>query len=437
MTRPTNDQTPTNIRWLIVAMLMGFTFLGHFNRVGITVVANEIFIGPGLLSEVQMGKVYSAFLWVYTLCMLPGGWMIDWIGPRRALTAMGLGMGLCVVLTGAIGELGLPIASLLIPLIVVRAIAGFFSTPLHPGAARSVSLWLPLTSRSTANGLVTAGALLGLAVTAPGFGWLMDQFNWAWAFVISGGAMMAFSVVWFVLATDDVLGHPRANAAEKKLVAWHSVPPSGTRASINDFGSLFRNRGLVVLAASYAAYSYFQYLFFYWIDFYFGKELKLPEGESRRATFIVMIAMAVGMAIGGLLTDRLSRRLGVRGSCRSIAITGMLLSAVFAWFGVAAKDPDDVILLFSLALAALGMCEGIFWTTATALEPTKGGLAGAFLNTIGNAGGSLAPICTPWVGTHYGWPTAIGVACCTSVIGAILWLWIDAGAKQISQVAVE
>ena len=421
---------PTNIRWRIVAMLMGFTFLGHFNRVGITVAAKAHFIGPGLLSEVQMGQVYSAFLWVYTLCMLPGGWVIDWIGPRRALTAMGLGMGFCVVLTGALGELGLPIASLLIPMILVRGIAGFFSTPLHPGAARSVSLWLPLTSRSTANGLVTAGALIGIAVTAPGFGWLMDQFDWSSAFMISGGAMMAFSVVWFLSATDDAVGHPRTNAAEKKLVALNSVPSSGTRASIGDFVSMFRNRGLVVLASSYAAYSYFQYLFFYWIDFYFGKELKLPDGESRRATFIVMIAMAVGMAMGGLLTDRLSRRFGVRMACRSIAISGMLLSAAFAWFGVAANDPNEVILLFSLALAALGMCEGIFWTTAPALEPTKGGLAGAFLNTIGNAGGSLAPICTPWIGTHYGWPAAIGVACCTSVIGAILWLWIDAGAKS-------
>ena len=64
----------------------------------------------------------------------------------------------------------------------------------------------------------------------------------------------------------------------------------------------------------------------------------------------------------------------------------MLLSAAFAWFGVAAKDPNDVILLFSLALGALGMCEGIFWTSAPALEPAKGGIACAFLNTIGNAG---------------------------------------------------
>jgi MFS family permease len=433
MSDSANIQQPTNIRWLIVTLLMGFTFLGHFNRVGITVAAKAHFIGPGLLSEVQMGQVYSAFLWVYTLCMLPGGWVIDWIGPRRALTAMGLGMGFCVVLTGALGHLGLPIVSLFIPLLLVRSIAGCLSAPLHPGAARSVSLWLPLTSRSTANGLVTAGALIGIAVTAPGFGWLMDLLDWPSAFMVSGGVMMAFSVVWFLFATDDAAGHPRANAAEKHLVALMSVPPSGTRASPGDFVSLFRNRALLLLASSYAAYSYFQYLFFYWIDFYFGKELKLPDGESRRATFIVMIAMAAGMAAGGLLTDHLSRRIGVRSSCRSIAMFGMLVSAACAWLGIAAKDPQDVIVLFSLALGALGMCEGIFWTSAPALEPAKGGIACAFLNTIGNLGGSLAPICTPLIGTHYGWPAAIGVACCASVLGAVLWLWIDPGAQGLGK----
>ncbi|MDA1230090.1 MAG: MFS transporter, partial [Planctomycetota bacterium] len=86
MSHSSQDQKPTNIRWLIVAMLMGFTFLGHFNRIGITVAAKAKFIGPGLLTEVEMGYVYSAFLWAYTICMLPGGWIIDWIGPRRAMT---------------------------------------------------------------------------------------------------------------------------------------------------------------------------------------------------------------------------------------------------------------------------------------------------------------------------------------------------------------
>ena len=426
-----NHQRASNVRWMIVAMLMGFTILGHFNRIGISVAGKAKFIGPGLLTEGQMGMVYSAFLLVYTLGMLPGGWVIDRLGPRLALTGMGLGMGFCVALTGGLGWLGLPVASLLIPLLLVRGLAGGLSVPLHPGAARSVSLWLPLTSRSTANGLVTAGALIGIAVTYPGFGWLMDRLDWPWAFVVSGTAMMLFSMLWFALATDDPSGHEWANDAEKSLVASVGGRQSASKASFSDFLRLFRNRGLVLLTISYAAVSYFQYLFFYWIEFYFGKgKLDLPDEESRQAAFTVTIAMAIGMAVGGFCSDWLCRLIGLRWGCRSIAFAGMGLSAVFAWFGVAATDPDQVVWLFSLALGSLGLCEGIFWTTAPNLERRSGGLACAFLNTIGNAGGFLAPIFTPWIGKHYGWPTAIGVACLVCAFGAVLWLWIDAAPQR-------
>src|SRR4051794_22232363 len=50
---------PTNVRWLVVLLLTGFTFLAHFNRVSISVAGNAHFIGPGKLSEEQMGLVYS------------------------------------------------------------------------------------------------------------------------------------------------------------------------------------------------------------------------------------------------------------------------------------------------------------------------------------------------------------------------------------------
>src|SRR5271166_6400111 len=109
----------TNVRWLIVLLLCGFTCLAHFNRVSISVAGSERFIGPGKLSEQQMGLVYSAFLLVYTFGMLPGGYVIDRVGPRLAMTAMGLGLGFWAALTGMAGWFGLSIAALFLPLIVI------------------------------------------------------------------------------------------------------------------------------------------------------------------------------------------------------------------------------------------------------------------------------------------------------------------------------
>src|SRR4051812_9585661 len=111
----TSTARPTNVRWLIVVLLVGQVFLAHFNRIAITVAGSERFIGNGLSAE-QMGEVYWAFLFVYTIGMLPGGWLIDRLGPRWALAGMGVGLGLCAALTGALGVFGLAVASLYLPL---------------------------------------------------------------------------------------------------------------------------------------------------------------------------------------------------------------------------------------------------------------------------------------------------------------------------------
>ena len=424
---PASISTPqaTNVRWLIVVMLMGFTFLGHFNRVSISVAGSERFTGPEGMSNEQIGMVYSAFLLVYTIGMLPGGWVIDRVGPRLALTGMGLGMGFCVALTGGLGWTGLPIIALWLPLMAIRGVAGGLSVPLHPAAARCVSLWVPLASRSTANGLVTSGALIGIAIAYPGFGWLMDRLDWPLAFVVCGTIMMLLALVWHGLSADNAVSHRWTNTAEKQLVPSLGSLSPHSKTSLSDFLCLFCNRTLVLLTLSYAAVSYFQYLFFYWIGHYFEHELHLPVTESRRAAFTVTMAMAIGMAIGGVVTDWLCRSLGRRWGCRGMAMFGMSVSAACAWMGVAATDPEHVVWFFSVALGSLGLCEGIFWTMAPLLDKRSGGLACAFLNTVGNAGGLLAPIFTPWIGKHYGWTSAISVACLVCGLGATLWLWID------------
>jgi sugar phosphate permease len=405
-------------------MLMGLAFLAHFNRVSISVVGKQHLIGPDRLSEEQMGLIYSAFLLVYTFGMLPGGYFIDRVGPRAAMAVMGVGLGFCAALTGTLGWSGLAIPAMLVPLLLIRGIAGASSVPLHPGAARAVSLWAPLRERSTANGLVTAGALVGIALTYPVFGALMDRVGWPAAFVIAGSALAASGALWYALAADSPAGHPWANAAERELVAAGDAPPARTRATLREALALFRNRSLVLLTLSYGALSYVQYMFFYWIEYYFSQVLKLPNAESRQAAFLITMAMAAGMAGGGWASDRLCRWLGFGSGCRVMALVGMCFSAGFSLLGVSVSDPDTVTVCFALALGSLGLCEGIFWTTAPALEPRNGGLACAVLNTGGNGIGLLAPILTPLLGKAYGWNSAVVVACVICGVGGLLWLCV-------------
>jgi MFS family permease len=173
-----NASRPTTVRWRIVGLLMGYAALCHFNRISMSVAGSEQIIPHSQIDPTLMGMVYSAYLLAYTLCMTPGGWLIDRWGPWAALVLMGFGSALFVALTGLAGAPWMPVALLVPMLLGVRALAGVVTVPIHPAAARTVSYWIPVRGRAWANGLITGAALLGIASTYTVFGRLMDEVGW-------------------------------------------------------------------------------------------------------------------------------------------------------------------------------------------------------------------------------------------------------------------
>ena len=79
------------VPWLIVLLLCAICFISHLNRISMPVAADEQIMREQSLSPVQMGRVYSAFLLVYTLAMIPGGLFIDRLGPKKALAVVCFG----------------------------------------------------------------------------------------------------------------------------------------------------------------------------------------------------------------------------------------------------------------------------------------------------------------------------------------------------------
>ena len=414
-------------RWCIIVLLMGYAALGHFNRIGISVAGAEIYIPKFGIPETRMGWVYTAFLIVYTVGMLPAGWLIDRIGAARVLTFFGLTMGTFVVLTGALGWITSTPEGLWIGLLVIRGLAGVCNAPLHPGAAHVVSDVMPVNRRATANGMITAGALIGIACCYPAFGWLMDTVTWQWAFVVSGSMLIAYSLLWKLIASP-LLPHPRPATSLETTSTETTTASERTSTTEMDrpaARSLLKQRNLWLLTLSYAAYGYFQYLFFYWMDYYFKEVLHVPKADARWASFWIMLAMGAGMAIGGLSTDAVCKRLGTARGRRAIVVTGMGLAAVLGLIGVNVTGLTNVALSLAVSMAAIGMCEGVFWTTATDIGGKSRGLSGAFMNTGGNIGGLISPVLTPYMAHHIGWPSSIAVACVVSGIGGLMWFLIN------------
>jgi MFS family permease len=424
-------QSPT--RWLMLALLMALCFISHFNRASMASAGDERLMKQFSITPEAMGWVYSAFLIVYTICMVPGGMFIDRFGPRAALMLMGFGTALFCAVTGVVGWGFVGAGQVWVTLLVVRSLMGLFTTPLHPGCARAASNWFPMHQRALANGLITGAALLAYAVVHPVFGALIDLVDWQKAFLITGACTALLTLVWAALATDYPSQHGKSNNVERQLIAdtagetqQVSAPTTrrGKAGNLGGLGALLGSRNIILLTLSYAAVGYFQYLFFYWMHYYFDQILHLGKTESRFYAALPNLAMAIAMPLGGWLTDFALRVLGQTRGRTLVPRTSMLLSAGLLLLGIFARDTFWIVLWFTLSLGVLGLCEGAFWTTAVETGGARGGTSAAIMNTGGNGIGLLAPIVTPWVSAKLGWTWGISLGAVFGILGAVCWWWI-------------
>src|SRR5436190_182618 len=148
---PDSSRVKPTIRWRILALLMALCFISHFNRASMASAGDERIMKQFGISTEQMGVVYSAFLVVYTVFMIPGGFFIDRFGPRIALAGMGIGTAVFCAFTGMVGLGFIAAGQVWLSLLIVRSLMGLLTTPLHPASARAVANWFPLQQRALAN----------------------------------------------------------------------------------------------------------------------------------------------------------------------------------------------------------------------------------------------------------------------------------------------
>ncbi len=398
-----------------VLLLMLVVACSHFNRVGISVAGTERIISGYGISPEKMGLVYSAYLAIYTLAMLPGGVMIDRFGARRALVTLGFGSTLFVAMTGGVGLVFKSAAYVWLGLLVVRSLLGLVTAPLHPGAASLVSKQAPSASKSTANGLVNAAACAGIAGTYLVMGKLIDLFDWPVAFLLTSGMTLVVALAW----TAGTSASPDSSTLAVARPPW----------KLSGISSMLGRRSVICITLSYSAYGYFQYMFFYWITYYFETIRHEDMSVSRWYSTVITLAMGMGMMGGGWLTDHVPRTLSPWARRALVPVLGMFASGAVFELGIMAKTPQSTLLAFSVSAALLGVCEAPFWTTAVELGGSTGGTAAGMMNTGGNAGGTLSPYLTPLLshfftqqyGIDAGWRLGLAVAGGIVALGAFLW----------------
>ncbi len=404
--------------WPMVGMLCASATAGYVCRVNIA-TAGALLMKEFDLSQVAMGRIFSAFLLGYAIFQTPAGALADRWGARRTLR---LAAWLWVVLTvgqAAVGS-GAGQASsglVLVGLIAWRLVLGASAAPTYPASGRAISRWVAPALQGRANGIVIGSVGLGSALTPPLVSHVMVHWGWRAALAVSALPALAVALAW--RAVPDPVDAPLARRPEP---AGATELPARPRERI-------WSRSFGLLTLSYALQGYVGYVFVSWFYLYLVQVRHFDLLTGGWVSSLPWVLSIVSIPVGGYLSDRLDAgRLGPAWGRRLVAMVGLAGSGVL--IAVGAHTSNAAVAAVSLALAtALVLCvEGPFWATMLRLAGAQSGTAGGIMNTGCNLAGLLSPTLTPLIASFIGWEGALHVAAVLAGVAALLWIGVRPGA---------
>lgn len=423
------SQDTTNVRWLLVFWLFILSAVSYLDRVNISIAGGSI-ADAYHLSDVQLGKVFSAMLVGYALFQTFGGRLADRFGPRRVLTLGVVWWGIFTTLTALIPA---GIGAALFFLLAVRFLLGVGEAVIYPAANQFVASWIPVSERGIANGWIFAGVGAGAGLTPPLITYLMVRYGWRFSFWVCAIIGFIAGVVWFLMARDEPDEHPRVSAAE--LATIHS----GLKPAIRNAESAISNRQKRLIpwkriltsrevwgvSVSYFCYGYVGWIFFSWFYRYLAKVRGLSLTASAFYSMLPFLAMLVCCLLGGAISDRLTRWHSARlGRC-GLATVALVLAAGFLAFGARVQSARLASVVLAGGAGSLYLSQSSFWSVTADIAGTSAGSVSGFMNMANQIGAAITASLTPWIGVQFGWTASFLVAAGLCLVGAISWLAVD------------
>jgi ACS family glucarate transporter-like MFS transporter len=396
-------------------MTVTLAFLTYMDRVCISVTAPAI-LRDLRLTTIQMGFVFSSFTAAYALFEIPTGWWADRIGSRRVLTRIVTWWSVFTGLTALAWNFP--------SLIALRALFGAGEAGAWPTVARALSRWFPAQERGTAQGIFFMGAHLGggltpllVAAIAHGLGWrstfpLLSVFGFVWA---------AFWFRWF---RDEPRDHASVTAEE---LAWieagrRSMPAESAQRSI--FRMALRTPGIWFLCLMYFTQTYGFNLYVTWLPTYLQHEKQLHGVTLGFLAGLPLLLSVPADLFGGLLTDRLSRKFGLRlGRCL-VGFGSLAAAGLFLFCGALAPGVIAAVLI-ALAAASSNFLLGASWGACADIAGDHAATVSAAMNTSGQIGGVLSPIAFALLTrTSASWAAPLYLTAALYLAGAVCWYFV-------------
>ena len=410
----------SRVRWFLVFWLFVLSAVSYLDRVNISIASGSI-ADAYHLSDVQLGKVFSAMLVGYALFQTVGGRLADRFGPRRVLAWGVAWWGIFTALTALVPS---KIAGALFVLIAVRFLLGAGEAVIYPSANQFVARWIPISERGIANGWIFAGVGAGAGLTPPIITYIMVHYGWRSSFWVCSIIGFAAGAVWFLAARDTPSEHPGVSESELALIRSGLTQPKQAKELVS-WVRVVKSKEVWAVTVSYFCYGYIAWIFFSWFYRYLAKVRGLDLKASAFYTMLPFLAMLVCCLLGGTINDRLSKWRGLRVGRCGLAAFSIVVAGIFIAFGSQVQSARLASVVLAGGAGALYLSQSSFWSVTVDIAGSSSGSVSGFMNMGNQLGAALTASLTPWIAGRFGWTTSFLVAAGLCLVGAASWLVVD------------
>jgi MFS family permease len=395
----------------VLGMLSLLSIITYVDRVCIAVA------GPRMqdslnISPQAWGWVTSVFFLSYSAFEIPTGALGDRIGPRRVLTRIVLWWSAFTSLTGAVSNY--------LVLLLVRFCFGMGEAGAYPNASIVISRWIPAPNRARAWGVVWMTSQIGAAISPLLVVPIQMRYGWQASFYLFGFVGVVWAAVWYAWFRDVPSEKTGVSAAELQEIGAEPPVPHGM-----PWGPALRSGTFWRIAAIGACYVYAIAFFQSWLQTYLVK----GRGYTEAALVLSSLPYVVGACangLGGLSSDWLVRRYGLRTGRRTLGVVGLGSAAVFMAANILATDGTWALVFLSLAYAGILLQQPNLCAVCLDTGRKHAGAVFGFMNTAANAASAMSSVAFGYLVAYFGnYDAPFVPMVATLCLGAWLWLRLD------------
>jgi predicted MFS family arabinose efflux permease len=275
--------------------------------------------------------------------------------------------------------------------------------------------------RARAQGAVWAASRVGGALSPLLVVPLLHAAGWRVMFLVLSGLGLIWAALWRACFHDRPCEQPGITPEE-----LHEIGADTPRAHAGMWRALFRSRQTWLLMGMYWCYVWGSWFYFSWFPTFLVRGAGLSEKEMSLFSALPFVLGCGGNLVGGVLSDRLAARYGLKiarcgQATLSLAISALLILGL-AW----TTNKVLVVVLSSAGFGVLDLMLPATWSLCLDLGRAHAGVLTGAMNSAGLAGGFVCTVLFGYlVRATGGYRAPLIVVAAMVMTSAILFALID------------